>query len=166
MKLYNISDQYIEELHSIDNRVLFNKINRPYLGIVLKINTYNYFVPLSSAKDVKNTNNQLSMKINEYDPKGKFIVTLAYIQFLNMIPVKEEDLEEIDIESYFNSEKEEENDYYNFVIKELAFIRKNEEKIEGKAKKVYQNRVFKKIPFHTTYCCDFKMLETICHSHK
>nr|WP_181715684.1 type III toxin-antitoxin system ToxN/AbiQ family toxin [Carnobacterium sp.]QJS06069.1 toxin ToxN, type III toxin-antitoxin system [Carnobacterium sp.] len=162
MKLYNVSNQYISELRNTDSKVLFNKVRRPYLGIVLQINTFNYFVPLSSAKDTKNTNNQLSMKINEYDPKGKLIETLAYIQFLNMIPVKKEHLEEIDIEQYFKSDMEENNDYYNFVIKELAFIRKNKEKIEVKAKKVYQNTVDKKIEFFVANCCKYKSLEEVC----
>lgn len=143
MKLYNVSEEYITELRKADHKVLLNKNTRPYLGVVLQVGSYEYFVPLSSVKDIKNTNNQLSMKINEYDSNEAFVETLAYIQFLNMIPVKQEYLQEIDISKYYELD----NDYYNFVIKEIAFIRKNAVKIKAKAEEVYRNTVNKKIVF-------------------
>lgn len=79
MKLYNVSEEYITELRKADHKVLLNKNTRPYLGVVLQVGSYEYFVPLSSVKDIKNTNNQLSMKINEYDSNEAFVETLAYI---------------------------------------------------------------------------------------
>ena len=55
MKLYIISDKYINYLRKFDKKVYDNKedtrkMTRKYLGVVLKINNFNYYVPLSSPK--------------------------------------------------------------------------------------------------------------------
>ena len=42
----HISEPYINYLHSFDYRVPFNKgQRRPYVGVVLRIGPYQYFVP-------------------------------------------------------------------------------------------------------------------------
>lgn len=56
LKLFNISDGYIEYLRQEHKHVYSNKEHRrsherKYIGTVLTINNYNYFVPLSSPKD-------------------------------------------------------------------------------------------------------------------
>jgi len=49
--LFRASNDYIEFLRMYDNKVLFNKDERrPYVGIVLQINNFNYFAPLTSPK--------------------------------------------------------------------------------------------------------------------
>lgn len=53
MKLYSVSDKYIQYLRKFDNKVYDNKennrkFNRKYLGIVLTINELNYYIPMSS----------------------------------------------------------------------------------------------------------------------
>lgn len=58
MKLYAITDEYINYLRKFDNRVYDNKedkrkVMRKYLGIVLKINQLNYYIPMSSPKKRK-----------------------------------------------------------------------------------------------------------------
>lgn len=55
MKLYAVSDEYINYLRNFDKRVYDNKeeirkATRKYLGIVLKINNLNYYIPMSSPK--------------------------------------------------------------------------------------------------------------------
>lgn len=57
MKLYSVNDNYINYLRKFDNKVYDNKENnrkvmRKYLGIVLKINKLNYYIPMSSPKKV------------------------------------------------------------------------------------------------------------------
>ncbi|MBR0486237.1 MAG: type III toxin-antitoxin system ToxN/AbiQ family toxin [Treponema sp.] len=54
-KFVIISDKYIEYLRKSETRVMSNKINsriyhRKYLGIIEKLNGFNYFIPLSSPK--------------------------------------------------------------------------------------------------------------------
>ena len=80
MKLYAVTDEYINYLRMFDNRVYDNKedkrkVMRKYLGIVLKINQLNYYIPMSSPKksDYKNykikryANILYKQKINNYD---------------------------------------------------------------------------------------------------
>lgn len=57
LKLYKIDIEYIKYLYSFDNRVQYNpnredeySQKRPYLGIVLNINNFNYFVPLEHPR--------------------------------------------------------------------------------------------------------------------
>ena len=55
MKLYSVSDEYISFLRESFPRVYSNKENervhtRKYLGTVMEIGKYHYFIPLSSPK--------------------------------------------------------------------------------------------------------------------
>ncbi|WP_165449929.1 type III toxin-antitoxin system ToxN/AbiQ family toxin [Intestinimonas timonensis] len=50
-RFYHIREGYVDYLHKIDNRVQLNKgQRRPYVGIVLSINGFDYYVPLESPK--------------------------------------------------------------------------------------------------------------------
>ena len=56
LKLYEISEEYISYISTIEKNVFFSKENdrnhtRKYLGIVYSINGYNYSIPLSSPKN-------------------------------------------------------------------------------------------------------------------
>ena len=53
MKLYAVTDEYIDYLRQFDSKVYDNKedkrkVMRKYLGIVLTINEMNYYIPMSS----------------------------------------------------------------------------------------------------------------------
>lgn len=55
LELYEVSEEYISYLRTFDNYVLSSKDGnrthtRKYLGVVLRINDYNYYVPLCSPK--------------------------------------------------------------------------------------------------------------------
>ena len=57
LKLYRIKIEYIKYLYKYDNRVQYNPKmkdiyteRRPYLGVVLKVNNLNYFVPLEHPR--------------------------------------------------------------------------------------------------------------------
>lgn len=73
MKLYAVTDEYIRYLRKFDNKVYDNKENnrkvmRKYLGIVLTINELNYYIPMSSPK------NMIPVPISElilYEPKNE-----------------------------------------------------------------------------------------------
>ena len=56
LKLYSVSDDYVEWLRKEFPNVYSNKINSrthtgKYLGVVLQIGEYHYYVPMSSPKD-------------------------------------------------------------------------------------------------------------------
>lgn len=56
IKLYEISEEYISYISTVEKNVFSSKENdrnhtRKYLGIVYSINGYNYYIPLSSPKN-------------------------------------------------------------------------------------------------------------------
>jgi len=51
MRFYNITEQYISYLKTLDTKVPDNKGGkRPYVGIVLEIEDIKYFAPFTSPK--------------------------------------------------------------------------------------------------------------------
>ena len=68
MKLYSITDNYINYLRKYEKRVYDNKedirkVTRKYLGIVLKINDFNYYIPMSSPKKSDYKDNEIRKSI-------------------------------------------------------------------------------------------------------
>jgi protein AbiQ len=53
LKIYKLSSDYVNYLRFYDEKVLIHKEefgrSRPYVGIILKINNFDYFAPLSSS---------------------------------------------------------------------------------------------------------------------
>ena len=158
LKLYKIDINYIKYLYSFDKRVQYNPnredsytAKRPYLGIVLNVENFKYFVPLEHPRL-----NHRNMKNNTYILKihnGKY----GILGFNNMIPVEEKYLINFDI----NNEKD---TYRQILVSQHRFCNKHIREIEEKAKSTYQksqkNRFFKKV------CCNFKLLEEKCIEYK
>ena len=151
LRLYRIDIKYIKYLYSFDNRIQFNpnreddySARRPYLGIVLEVNNFQYFVPLEHPRALheKMKNNVYIFKIHN----GKY----GILGFNNMIPVKEEQLINFDI----NNEKA---GYRQILISQYHFCNKHIQEIKNKANETYEksltNSFFKKI------CCNFRLLE-------
>lgn len=92
MKFYHIKDDYISFLKQFDSKVAENKSeSRPYVGVVLEIDSIKYYAPFSSPKPKhqKMKNSKDFRKINN----GLY----GAINFNNMIPVLDSVLIEIDI---------------------------------------------------------------------
>ena len=151
LKLYRIDINYIKYLYQFDKKVQYNfKKNddyterRVYLGIVLKVNEFNYFVPLehprAAHKNLKN--NIFILKIHN----GKY----GMLGFNNMIPVNDTELINFDI----NGENEK---YKQILISQYRFCNKHIKEIQTKALETYnrsqKNKFLKKV------CCNFKLLE-------
>lgn len=158
LRLYKIDINYIKYLYSFDNRVQYNPnredeylAKRPYLGVVLKIDKYDYFVPLEHPRQSHQTmkNNIFIFKIHN----GKY----GILGFNNMIPVKSEQLIDFDI-------NKENVRYKQILISQYHFCNKHSQEIKEKANETYfrslKNRFMKKI------CCDFKLLEKKCEEYK
>lgn len=150
LKLYHISETYINYMHGVDKKVQQNKgERRPYVGIVFEINNYKYFAPLESPKD--NHNNIKSggpvLKLNN----GK----LGIIGFNNMIPVKDGCLLD------FSIENEEDEKYKQLLYNQLNYCNKkeNREVILKRALTTYNKRTKDNNSFYKKICCDFKKLE-------
>ena len=82
MKFYHIQDDFIAFLRQYDSKVSENKKQtRPYVGVILEINSLKYYAPLSAPKPKhkKMKNSKDFRKINN----GIY----GAINFNNMIPV-------------------------------------------------------------------------------
>lgn len=158
LRLYKINIEYIKYLYSFDNRIQYNPNRedeysgkRPYLGTVLKIDKFDYFVPLEhprkSHQEMKN--NIFIFKIHN----GKY----GILGFNNMIPVKNSQLIDFDI-------NKENGRYKQILISQYHFCNKHIQEIKEKAKQTYNkslsNSFMKKI------CCNFKLLEEKCKNYK
>ena len=101
LNLYSVSDKYIKYLRQFENKIYDNKEEirtheRKYLGIVLTVNGFNYYIPMSSPK--KSDYLDFEKKIIRKDTKtiirihegGRFYGTL---KISNMIPVPITELE-------------------------------------------------------------------------
>ena len=127
MRLYSISDDYIEYLRKVFPRVYSNKIanrkhTRKYLGVVFKLNDFNYYIPLSSPKDAHDYITLNGKKVIRKDSiivirmvvKGTLKGTL---QVGTMIPVPDKALIQ------YNLQDEQDISYKELVQDEIIFIR-------------------------------------------
>ena len=149
LKLYSISDEYIEYLRNTIPEVYSNKIthrahSRKYLGVVININKYPYYIPLSSPKrsDYQYAAGKLVVKksivpivriteknsIGEKELKGTLRIS-------HMIPVPSSEL------TLYNLDDEKDIQYKNIVFSELRFIRKNSEMILKRAHTMYTQKI-------------------------
>ena len=144
MRLYSVSDDYIEYLRNIFPRVYSNKIanrkhTRKYLGVVFKLNDFNYYIPLSSPKDAHDYITLNGKKVIRKDSiivirmvvKGTLKGTL---QIGTMIPVPNKALIQ------YNLQDEQDISYKELVQDEIIFIRKNTNRIIKTAKLLYSKK--------------------------
>lgn len=151
LKFYHIKEEYIAYLHRTDRRVQFNKgERRPYVGVVLKVNGQNYYVPLESPKP-NHANIKSGGPILKLD-EGR----LGIMGFNNMVPVKQGQLIEFDIAA------ETDKEYQTLLLKQFHYCAKNKDIIERRAINTYAKQVSGKNPFYEKVCCDFRKLETAC----
>lgn len=148
LKLYEISEEYIAFLRDTEKYVFSAKENdrnhtRKYLGIVLHINHYNYYVPLSSPKntDYKIVNGEQKIRssiipivrITSNSPSGELELK-GTLKLSNMIPVPPSEL------ILYDAANESDPSYKALIHKELLFIRKNQKKILQNAKILYKQK--------------------------
>ena len=144
--IYEIKDNYVEYLRITkgfnkvyDPKILVRSHERKYIGIVLKINNYNYFAPFSSPKKSdynmdktirKSTFTILRMTKYNHKRKDKKEL-LGTITLNNMIPVPDSELIKYDVD------KELDIKYKNLVLDEMRWIEKNDAKIIEKSRNLY-----------------------------
>lgn len=167
LKLYVVNADYIRYLYGIDNKVMFwdskhYTTERKYIGIVLKINDFEYFAPLSSPKESdyfykkseklirKNTIPIIRLVTN----KGKL---LGKVKLSNMIPVKKECITLYDIDG------ESDKKYRDLILDEMICIRKSKKEILKNARVLYNQKTtgYSNINY-LEYTVDFKLLENAC----
>ena len=131
IKLYNVDPTYIEYLSPYAPHLFLNKQNgqqneRKYVGIVLSINGFDYFAPLSSFKDKHRLMKDGIdfIKIKQY----------AVINLKNMFPVDAGTYEYVDIS------KERNPKYRDLLRSEYRYIKSIQEKIRKNAANLYHHK--------------------------
>lgn len=161
LNLYSVSDKYINYLRQFDNKIYDNKEGkriheRKYVGIVLNINEFNYYIPMSSPK--KSDYIDFENKIIRHDTKTIIRIhdgerLYATLRLSNMIPVPITELEPY-VLSYERDFK-----YKEVILGELRYINNNSEKIVKYAKTVYNQKIKNVDASYVKNTVDFKLLE-------
>ena len=154
MEFYHIKDKYISFLRAYDSKVPENKQeSRPYLGIVFQLGSIKYYAPFSSPKPKhkKMRNGKDFRKI----ANGQY----GAINFNNMIPVVDEALIFIDINSI------EDKHYKNLLSNQYRAIIADSDQIKQTAEALHK-LLMKNTNNLSDYerkvkerCCDLKLLE-------
>ena len=133
-KLYfiTLTSSYLKYLGIYENKVSL-KANRPFIGIVFKINNKEHFAPLSSPKE-KHKKMKTNIDFFKID-KGN----LGIINFNNMIPVINNDIcrNKLDLEMLSKSLNTDDIKYFRLLKNQLEYCEKNKNIILAKAEKIY-----------------------------
>lgn len=162
LKLVKINSEYCDYLRRFYKRVPYNfdkKTNRPFVGILFKVDNCKYFAPLSSPKE-KHLKMKNSIDFLKLDG-GK----LGAINFNNMIPVRKDNIKLIDLNEDFNIISDEK--YKMLLQNQIFWLNRNIEKVYFKSYKLYEKYVSKKfVSKIAKRCCNFKLLEQKCREYK
>ncbi|MBO4904121.1 MAG: type III toxin-antitoxin system ToxN/AbiQ family toxin [Lachnospiraceae bacterium] len=147
-KVYSVSDAYISYLREHEPNVYSNKEDnrthtRKYIGIVIEMNGFNYYIPMSSPKDsdyqvagdgkvIKKSIVPI-MRITEKSNGVKELK--GTLRISHMIPVPEAEL------TLYDLDHEEDLDYKALVSAEIIFIRKHADKIRDNAELLYKQKM-------------------------
>ncbi len=162
-KFYTVNSEYCKYLKTFDNKmpnIENEKSNRPFVGIVLEINSYKYYAPLTSPKKkhLKMKNQIDFLKINN----GLW----GAINFNNMIPVLKNDIKEIDFRILKDDNKAE-KEYKNLLINQLRWCNSNNKRIKERAEKLHTFITSKnENESLRNRCCNFPVLEEACKKYK
>ncbi|MBQ9928860.1 MAG: type III toxin-antitoxin system ToxN/AbiQ family toxin [Lachnospiraceae bacterium] len=174
LKIYSVSDEYIAYLRKEMPNVYSNKIEnrahtRKYVGVVIEISGYKYYIPMSSPKDtdyqIAGENRAIKKSIvpiirmvvkntaGEKELKGTLRIS-------HMIPVPESELELYDLDN------EPDVEYKDLVQNEIIFIRKNKEKIMANANLIYkQKKECDTTAGYVKSALDYMALEKLCDTY-
>lgn len=159
--LVKLNVDYCNYLRRFDNKVPFNfdeKELRPFVGVLFEVNNYMYFAPLSSPKP-KHLKLKTKLDFLKID-NGK----LGAINFNNMLPVIENNIVKLDLDKECLTEGEEK--YKNLLKEQIYWLNRNDEKLYGRSKKLYDKYVNGTLDKNiANRCCNFKLLEEKCKEY-
>jgi len=174
LKLYHVLDDYINYLRKFDRKVFLNKEEerrkeRKYLGTVLHIHNFKYFVPLSSPKESdyilidgkKEIRKSIIpiMRIVVKDKSGNDELK-GTLKFSNMIPVPDRALIKYDLKN------EVDEDYKILLTKEIFFINSNSVSIMKNAQVIYTQKTKKYTINYLKDTVEFPLLEEKCEEYE
>lgn len=149
---YDINKDYIKYLKLFDSKIpniSYEKRDKFICGVVLNVNSCDYYVPVSSYNKKQRTN---------FIIKNERGIPISSLRFSFMFPVSEKDLKVKE----FNDKDQ---NYVRFMQQEFRYInlKENFSKIKSIAQDVYITRIKNKNPFYKKICCDFSLLEEKMH---
>jgi protein AbiQ len=156
LDFYEINAGYIAYLLKFDSKVPYidysetSKHDKFMCGIVLSVNGFDYFAPISSFAVQQRTNMVIK---NE---KGK---PVSSIRFSFMIPIPQ------GVATPKSIKNEPSPEYRRLLDLELRFCRRNEKAIRRMAKHIHNSVVNIKDPIMVKNCCDFSKLESACTNY-
>ena len=174
LKIFSVSDEYIAYLRKEIPNVYSNKIEnrthtRKYVGVVIELAGYKYYIPMSSPKDtdyqIAGENLVIKKSIvpiirmvvkntaGEKELKGTLCIS-------HMIPVPKTELELYDLDNEPDAE------YKDLVQNEVIFSRKNREKIIANANLLYkQKKENDTTAGYVKSALDYAALEKLCDAY-
>ena len=161
LSIVRLNTKYCDYLRKFDNKVPYNygeKELRPFVGVLFKVNNCMYFAPLSSPKP-KHLKIKSKLHFLKLDG-GK----LGAINFNNMLPVTEQNIIKIDLNKECITKSEEK--YINLLKEQLFWLNRNDKKLFGRAKKLYDKYLEGSLEQNIAKrCCNFKLLEEKCREY-
>lgn len=148
LKLYKAETDFLDLLRETEPKVSLLKKRRPFLGILIKLDEFNYLAPLTSPKikhkSMKNSEDFIKIDSGNY----------GAINLNNMIPVPELKYNEINI-------NEENDEAYKILLQnQLTWCNKNKENILKKASILREKKLNNKLREELDKrVCDFKKME-------
>lgn len=132
LRIVRVDSDYCDYLRVFDNKVPYNKNDkelRPFIGILFKIDSCEYFAPLSSPKakhkSMKNMIDFFKIKDGE----------LGAVNFNNMIPVTERNYFILDLNKETLTMAE--SKYQKLLREQLNWLNSNYYQVKNKSFKIY-----------------------------
>lgn len=156
---YTVDTAYCDFLRKTDPCVPYTmdkKSIRPFVGIVLSVNGFYYYAPLTSPKTkhvhMKNQIDFLKIKDGEW----------GAINFNNMIPVPPECLKKVEVK-ILDTDIKPDIDYKNLLSNQLSWCNSHKDAIMNQAEKLYNTIINGKAWGNLAgRCCDFHLDERQC----
>lgn len=176
--LYKIDMDYLQFLHTQDSQVFYQNVEaysrKPYLGLLTRIASMDYCIPLTSAKprhinwanvsngnmlvyDIVEENEIGSQDIYKVLGDGTYKKIFSVLEIRKMIPVNE------NVCSYINFQEIEDLEYRRLLEKEYAFLKSNKHTILNKATRLYKKQ--KETGIIDICCCNFEILEAAYNNY-
>jgi len=156
MDFYTVDENYISYLQNYEKKyrdgitrvpnVKYENRCKFSFGAVLTINDISYYVAVSSFKAKQEANILIQVPEDKEKIKGS-------LRFNFMIPIPQNCLKRLVIRDI------EDEKYRLLVNKEYRFCMRNQERIEKKARKIYEMVTTNRKEKLTENSCDFKLLE-------
>ncbi len=158
MQLFEVSSKYIDYLQPFAPHLFHNKRpgqhnERKFIGVVLEVNGFQYFAPLSSFKP-KHEKMKESL---DFIKVGRYSV----INLNNMFPIPDGQYRYVDIS------QERDPRYKSLLLAEYRIIRVRQDLIRKNAAALYKLKLeHGESSSLVKRCNDFKLLEKACKKYK